>query len=240
MPNGDERRPHLLVSGTAQAEPYTYPKEGGGGGFDRPPRNRAGHSARLLADLDQAHVDIDARRSAEGAVDLLGMTLELESEPGFELALDKLDRRRDGIELASVRQRGTVTLATIFVAEGKLSKLEDLVRAYRDENDKRYQRPKNRTLVESVSALRAAAIESFWEGIARCWCSVARDGERDLVSRTYCQCTLQPAVWHVPSRLPERGADGTIEVSIQDLCREDRLRTSNASDAQSGDGVGGR
>jgi len=162
MTIGDEPRRHLLLAGKARPEPYTYPHGGGAGGIKCPTRDRIGHSTRLLAEIDQARREIADVRSGAGADDVLGMSLELESEPGFELAIQSLHRRRDGIELTSVRQRGDVMLATVFVAEGKLPKLERLVRAYRDEDASRSQLPKNRVLVESVSKVRAAVMASFW------------------------------------------------------------------------------
>jgi len=71
---------------------------------------------------------VAARR--EFAADLPdGIYLTIESEPGFDLKVESLDRASDGIELLSVRAEGTRTLATVFVPEGGLAKLERLVEA---------------------------------------------------------------------------------------------------------------
>jgi Subtilase family len=164
----DEPRPplpHLLVSGTARAEPYTYPHEVRGPAFGLPPRNRIEHSNRLLAALDRARQALDdlrQRRAAVGIAEDRGLYLEFESDPGFELMLKSLDRTREGIELVAVRERGDMMLATVFVAEGKLQNLEGLISAYRNEDTARSGQAKNRMLVESISEIRLAALESFW------------------------------------------------------------------------------
>jgi hypothetical protein len=157
--------PHLLVSGTARAEPYTYPHEVRGPAFGLPPRSRLEHSDRLLAALSSARQALDELRQRRGAVGIAedrGLYLEFESDPGFELMLKSLDRTREGIELVAVRERGDIMLATVFVGEGKLQNLERLISAYRNEDDARYGQAKNRKLVESISEIRRAALESFW------------------------------------------------------------------------------
>jgi Subtilase family len=157
--------PHLLVRGTASPEPYTYPHKVRGQAFVLPSRSRAEHGDRLLSALSTARhslEDLRQRRSAVGLAEDRGLYLEFESDPGFELMLKSLDRTRDGIELVAVRERGDIMLATVFVGEGRLQRLERLIRAYRDEDDARYGQAKNRTLVESISEIRMAALESFW------------------------------------------------------------------------------
>lgn len=157
--------PHLLIRGSARPEPYTYPRPVRGPAFPLPARSRAEHGDRLLAAMDTARQSLDElrrRRRAVGITEDRGLHLELESDPGFDLMLKSLDRTRDGIELVAVRERGDIMFATVFVAEGKLQNLERLIRRYRDEDDARSGRPKNRTLVESISEIRMAALESFW------------------------------------------------------------------------------
>ncbi len=157
--------PHLLVHGTASAEPYTYPRKVRGPAFDLPSRNRAEHGERLLAALSTVRLSLEElreRRAALGIAEDRGLYLEFESDPGFELMFKSLDRMRDGIELVAVRERGDIMLAVVFVAEGRLQKLERLIVAYRDEDDPRSGQAKNKKLVESISDIRRAALESFW------------------------------------------------------------------------------
>ncbi len=165
MPNGQRvHRRHIHVQGTAQAEPYTYPRPVRPASTQTPTRGRTAHADGLLAALDLARRalgELHQQRSAAGVVEERGLYLEFESDPGFELVLGGLDRRKQGIELVAVRERGDVMLATVFVPEGKLQNLERLITKYRDEDTARGQ-PKNRALVESIAHLRQAALESFW------------------------------------------------------------------------------
>jgi hypothetical protein len=166
MPDAPHRQlPHLHVRGTVTPEPYTYPHPVRGPAFNLPPRGRAEHAKQLLAALEHARgslEDLGERRVAAGVAADQGLYLELESDVGFELMLKSLDRTREGIELVAVRERGGAMLATVFVAEGKLQNLERLIRAYRDEDDPRSGKAKNRKLVESISQIRKAALGSFW------------------------------------------------------------------------------
>jgi len=132
-----------------------------------PARNRQGHGRRLLEDLDDVQRQLEhlrGERRAAGIADDRGIVLEFASDPNFELALRSLDRRDRGsrhIELLAVRERGGAMLATVLVPEGKLQQLTSLVEKYLGE-DTPSGRPKNRVLVESVAAIRRAALESFW------------------------------------------------------------------------------
>lgn len=157
--------PHIVVRGSAKSEPYTYPHKVRGPTFSLPPRERTRHGDRLLealARIRDAADDLRDRRTAIGIAEDRGLYLEFESDAGFELMLKSLDRVREGIELVAVRERGDVMLATVFVADGKLQNFERLIFAYRDEDDPRWGRAKNRKLVESIAQIRQAAVESFW------------------------------------------------------------------------------
>lgn len=108
---------------------------------------------------------VAARR--EFAADLPdGIYLTIESEPGFDLKVESLDRASDGIELLSVRAEGTRTLATVFVPEGGLAKLERLVEAYltKDNVNKNTGRmaPRNNELIANIRSIRQAALKWLW------------------------------------------------------------------------------
>lgn len=216
MPNGQgPRRRHIHVEGTARTEPYTYPRPVRGATIQTPARGRAAHANGLLAALDQARRTLDdlhQQRSAAGVAEDRGLYLEFESDPDFELVLKSLDRRREGIELVVVRERGNVMLATVFVAEGKLQNLERLITAYRDEDDARWGRPKNQRLVESVSNLRQAVLESFWTddedqlpapNVAAGWEVWLRVGnDRDRIVQEFLELAdavgLRVSPWQIP------------------------------------------
>jgi len=158
-----ERYKHILLSGTGQAEPYKS-RPGRGPTRNFPARQRALHGAKLQTELDTAWAAAQTRRAAPQVVGLgtpMGFYLEFRSEPGFELAFDSLDFRRSGIELRTVRSVDEITTATVFVPDDK--------RAYFLRRIERYLTattpkgvPRNKTLIESISEIRLAVLESFW------------------------------------------------------------------------------
>lgn len=161
-----EGLPHIVVpAGRTETRRYTYPRPVVAPPPPLPPRNPGSHGSKLKADLAavRARDDaIDAARAAIGIPHDRGMLLEFESEPGFVLTLESMDRKRLGMEVVSVQERGPVTLAAVLVPDGKLGALEDLLEQYRIELDKRSQRPKGEGWVAPIAAIRRAAVETLW------------------------------------------------------------------------------
>lgn len=128
-------------------------------------RSRAAHGKEILRKLDEVRSEwrnVLLERKASGIIEDRGLYLEFQSESGFELALKSLDRTRERIELVSVRERESTQYATVFVPQGRLKNLERLVTQYIEEDNQRWGIPKNKTLVESISDIRRAALHSFW------------------------------------------------------------------------------
>ena len=164
-----ENYPHLLVRNTVATGAYTYPKKTNGGPrLNVPRRVREQHSHHLLEELREVSVvreEVGEARRAVGLNTDRGICLEFESEPGFDLAfqsLDRRDRKHGDIELLAVRETGDRIVATVLVPEGTLQRLVDLVDAYASQEDRRTGKPKNRKLVETISHIRHAALEAFW------------------------------------------------------------------------------
>lgn len=160
--------PHLYLPGPSETHPFTTP-QGGASTFKNPPRNRVEHAAMLQRRLEDAWLRADNRRTVAHPV-RGGVYLEFASEPGFQLIFQSLESIRSGIRLLNVR-RGTVngveeTLATVFVPDGKRSLLLRKIDAYASDVT-RSGNPKNAKLVESISDIRLAVIESFWIGDAK-------------------------------------------------------------------------
>ncbi len=157
---------HLILSDPGALLPYTYPRQGRGPTLALPSRDRLAHGKKLQDELERVERMLyELRKRRQDVLGIAaterGIYLELQSNPDFELALERLDRRRDGIELVVVQRRNDIMYATLFVAPGKLTNLEKLVTAY-IAKDARSGKPKNRKLVESIAELRAATLESFW------------------------------------------------------------------------------
>jgi hypothetical protein len=164
--------PHILLRDAAKAEEYSYPGRGGGA-VDLPVRDRASHAARLEARLEQARTEAHERSERQAQAWAVpakrGVHLELESEPGFELALKSLEDARQGIELVSVRESAVakgedkerLTLATVYVPAGKLEILEKKIHEYATANTKA-GKPRHEKLLAAIADLRLATLRSFW------------------------------------------------------------------------------
>jgi hypothetical protein len=144
--------PHLQPGNTSNKEPYQTPRSGGPK-LKLPTRDRIHHGAALRTDLQR----IQETQAAEDH----DLTVVFDSEPGFELQLSSLDVRSQGIELLSVKKVDERELATVRVPRGKLQRFTTLVDEYLQRTTKSGQ-PKNRNLVESVSHIHLAVLESFW------------------------------------------------------------------------------
>lgn len=158
----DDKLKHILIEGGGKAEAFT------GFGFGRaakvPARSRKGHGKKLLADLDRAWNAAEQRRQEAEVVGVgapAGIFLEFRSEPGFELLLERLERRPSGIDLRAVRRIGDVGYATVFVPDNNVSIFVDLVSDYLGKETKS-GKPKNKPLVDSISEIKLAALQSFW------------------------------------------------------------------------------
>jgi len=104
---------------------------------------------------------VEQQRQA-GIDEGVGLQIEFESFPDVELAFESLARERSGIELRNVRQDGDRTFATVFVPDGKLEFFENLITAYLDESKDSAKGPKNRTLLNAISEIRAATLQALW------------------------------------------------------------------------------
>ena len=100
--------------------------------------------------------------------DGFGLQVEFESFPDIELAFESLAREHSGIELFNVRHEESRTMATIFVPDGKLHILENLVTAYLDESkdkineQKGTRRPRNQKLLNTIRNIRVATLKALW------------------------------------------------------------------------------
>ena len=153
---------HLFPENTAKTERYIFAKEARGAEFKVPPRDdRPTHGGRLIQETESAaQLAQQAARQLPAERLPKGMVLEFLSDPRFKLKLQSLEIRRSGIELCSSRvdERG-VMHAAVFVPEGKaglfVRKFEAYVEQVAGKRD-------NREFVESITAVRQAALEAFW------------------------------------------------------------------------------
>src|SRR6267378_2329017 len=165
MPDNDRPKyPHIIVRDTATSEPYTsvlsVQKK-----FLQKLRDRRLHGEALkeqLAEIDRKREMLAVQREAIGIPSDVGITLQFESEPEFEIKLQSLDNRKSDIQLLNVvGTAGGKTLATVSVPEGKIQRLFDLVSDYL-ERDTPKGRPKNESLLANIAAIRLATLNALW------------------------------------------------------------------------------
>lgn len=164
------RFPHLQIAPSEQHTGYTNPR--GGPGEPRPPyRERASHGAIIQTKLKEA-VEKCADRHAATHVENKGIYLEFTSEPGFDLRIKSLEDKRGGIKLLNVHKVGSkdelTTRATVFIPQSKTSHFLEKATVYLTEDNKPKKdgtsTPKNAALIESITDVRAAILESaFWQ-----------------------------------------------------------------------------
>lgn len=158
---------HLFPINTSTAEPFQRPPAGGGTA-KVPERDRAVHGQFLLETIEGLALQIQqlpARPDADAVY------VEFKGEPDSALALKSLDSPRDGRELVAVRsefegEQETIT-ATLLVDPTKLPKLAAKVEDYLTKTKpKKQDEPRNKDLVDSISAIRIAALSSIYVGAA--------------------------------------------------------------------------
>lgn len=159
------KRRHFILDGVTTAKPF----KGRGGG--KRPRvrhlpDRRSHAADLTRQLNELQADLNLAREqqiAAGIEDGYGLQVEFESFPEIELVFEQLASRRAGIELLNVRAHSTMTMATVFVPDGKLGHFEQLIAEYLEERRDRNGHPRDhQVLVDAIRAIRRATLRALW------------------------------------------------------------------------------
>ena len=161
----NDQRPHIRLEGFSATQGFATPQSGRAN-FKVAERARREHGRHLLRQLNSVSADAADRIESQHALSdeiPSGLYLEFESEPGFELATESLERERSGIELLSVVERGTRSVATVFVPEGRLEHFERLVRAYLETRaDADGAKPRHQALLNNISRIRLATLRALW------------------------------------------------------------------------------
>lgn len=160
----EERYKHIFLTGPTRTQGFTNPRRGGSAPRI-PVRDRAGHSTYLKQRLEEAWREVK-QRQAVVHVERQGAYIDFVSEPGFDLAIQSLEALRSGIRLRNIRKDSEggleQTLATVYVPYNKRSYFLRKIQSYATEVDRRSKRPKNAKLVDSISDIKLAVLESFW------------------------------------------------------------------------------
>jgi len=162
---------HLFLPGPSDSRSdYSSPRRGGGG-LQLQVQDRSTHATHVKNALETAWA-VAQQRQAVAHSTRQGVYLEFASEPGFDLAIAKLEAKSSGIRLMNVRtddgDGGAVTHATVFIPHNKSAHfLQKAIKYATETNPPKKDgtvSPKNRELIESIGDVRAAILESsFWQ-----------------------------------------------------------------------------
>ena len=150
---------------------YTYAGPTPRGVFNLPPRDRVPHAQTLAAQLQgaKAHIDAAHLQQPPANEEVDGYPLTVRSDAGYELKLESLDRRRDGMELLSVRKVDQISVASIFVQRDKLVKFLGLISDFETKDSVRtdkhgvvHSKPKNQALIQSIASIQLAVVRDLW------------------------------------------------------------------------------
>jgi hypothetical protein len=155
-----EQHRHVRIETAPFAERYRYTRDGRSRELNIPTRDdRLSHAAQLRRDLQQATED--ASQSGP-APEREGITLEFSGEPGYDLVVDQLERRRSGIELSNVRRGVDGTAATVYVPPGKVEVFFHLLDKGPQETEVGKRAPGGQKLFDSIASIRRATVRAFW------------------------------------------------------------------------------
>ena len=164
-----DKRPHFVLQNTSEAKPFTAHSPKGGAKATLPQLDRKQHGTALRGQLQALQPLADAAKQRQEEIGLesgLGIQIQFLSRPDAELAFERLasEGKNKGIELLSVQERdGKAVLANVFVPDGQLQHFERLITDYLEAKTDRHGKPRdNKTLLNTISSIRAAAIQGLW------------------------------------------------------------------------------
>ncbi len=162
-----DNRPHIVLSETSVAKPFTAHSAGGGDSKEVPELSRAQHGAFLqtqLQALKPIAEDAAAKQHEMGLESGIGLQIQFRSQPDVELAFESLANEPQHIELLSIRKEGEFTYANVFVPDGKLAHFEKYIAEYLAEKKNKNGKPiDHKALLNTLSSIRTQAIRGLWQ-----------------------------------------------------------------------------
>ncbi len=166
-----DKRPHLVLTNTSKAQPFTAPSGGGGGAAEPPKPDRAQHGAALQAQLTALRPIAEqavAAQEEQGLQSGLGLQIQFVGLPDVTLAFESLGDERSHdpgkqIEVLSVRADGNSTVANVFVPDGKLEHFEKYVAEYlAAKTNKNGDLIDHGALLNAIASIRSAELQALW------------------------------------------------------------------------------
>jgi hypothetical protein len=166
-----DKRPHLVLTNTSQAQGFKAPSIGGGGPAVVPTPDRVQHGTALKGQLQAlkpiAQQVADAQRE-QGLESGLGLQIQFVGVHDVAMAFESLgsERGRDPskqIEVLSVTSEGGITHANVFVPDGKLAHFEKYIEDYLAERKKANgDSNDHHALLNTISSIRSAELRALW------------------------------------------------------------------------------
>lgn len=166
-----DKRPHLVLTNTSQAQEFKAPSNGGGGASAIPEPDRALHGAALMGQLQalkpiaQQVIEAQIEQEIESG---LGLQVQFVGMHDVALAFESLGSElgrdpKKQIEVLSVTSEDGITLANVFVPDGKLAHFEKYVEDYLAERKKTNgDLNDHHALLNTISSIRSAEIRALW------------------------------------------------------------------------------
>ena len=143
-----------------------YTSRGGGPRRKPFPRSRAAHAEVLERELEAAINRGDQQLfRRKTSVAQKGFYLEFDIPADQDFIVDKLEDRRQGIELVTVQPpapNAKTVKATVFVPENAKQHFLKRVEQYRTEESPKGHRPRNEDLVTRIESVHLAKLQSLW------------------------------------------------------------------------------
>jgi len=188
-------RQHIILRRRATAERYRRPPQAIPAGTLPTPGDRGRHGHDLVTALQDVQAQGTARRPDDKPLaNQRGIFVEIESFPGIELSVTKLDSQVGRVhpELRGVKQvavNGTmVERAVVWIPDGKTGYFVRKLEKYLATADA--DKPANADLVDRINRITLATLEAFWtdppgsfpEGPDRVWWEIwlRRDAGSEL------------------------------------------------------------
>lgn len=170
MARNDFDKPHFFINANATPQKFTSPGGGGGGNVKVPPRNRSAHSGKLRGDLATVSNQLVTLKEEVSELPLamgIGIQVAFEGFPDVDMAVESLANAAHGIDLHNVKtiqqEDTSITQATVFIPDGKLSIFEKKIADYLSEKKNKNGNPiDNQKLIDSIASIRTAVFSAMW------------------------------------------------------------------------------
>lgn len=166
-----DKRPHLVLTNTSQAQGFTAPSNGGSSTPVVPTPDRTQHGMALMVQLQALKPIAQQMAEAQREQDLesgLGLQIQFVGVQDVALAFESLGSElgrdpKKQIEVLSVASEGGITHANVFVPDGKLAHFEKYVEDYLAERKKANGVSNDHhALLNTISSIRSAELRALW------------------------------------------------------------------------------